>query len=180
MSFDESHVRTALIDDERAIAEVHVGAWKTTYQSIFPPSVMDALSVEQREKFWTEALSKPALKSMTLVACDETDRVVGFASGGAERTGRLGCDGELYAIYLDAAPCWYAVSLVNSKRIGSRPWRYGYWHSILTGNSTKPWAGCRSAIRRSSAAVRRSPKSHTAGTTSGRCYNAPEAKPVWI
>ncbi len=103
MSFEPGSIRHALPTDARAIAEVHVGAWKTTYQSIFPPSVMDALSVDKREKFWAESLSKPVSKSVTLVGCDETGRVVAFASGGPERTGHLGCDGELYAIYLDAA-----------------------------------------------------------------------------
>jgi GNAT superfamily N-acetyltransferase len=36
----------------------------------------------------------------TLVACDAGSNVVGFVSGGKGRTGQLGCDGELYAIYL--------------------------------------------------------------------------------
>ncbi|HLJ47188.1 MAG TPA: GNAT family N-acetyltransferase [Bryobacteraceae bacterium] len=101
MAFDESSVRPAVPGDARAIAEVHVGAWRTTYQSIFPQSVLDALSVETRGAFWKETLLKPVPESVILVGCDEAGRVVGFASGGAERTGQLGCDGELYAIYLD-------------------------------------------------------------------------------
>lgn len=37
---------------------------------------------------------------ITLVGCDACNKVVGFISGGKERTGQLDCDGELYAIYL--------------------------------------------------------------------------------
>ncbi len=36
----------------------------------------------------------------TLVGCDARGSVVAFVSGGKERTGQLGCDGEIYAIYL--------------------------------------------------------------------------------
>jgi len=35
-----------------------------------------------------------------LVACDVDGSIVGFISGGVERTGRLGYEGEVYAIYL--------------------------------------------------------------------------------
>ena len=45
-------------------------------------------------------LTKNEPQLVTLVGCDESESVVGFVCGGAERTGRLGCDGELHAIYL--------------------------------------------------------------------------------
>lgn len=45
-------------------------------------------------------LSEARPDRITLVACSAAGEVVGFASGGAERTGGLPCDGELYAIYL--------------------------------------------------------------------------------
>lgn len=93
-------VRPATIDDARQIAEVHVAGWKTTYRSILPAAVLETVSVEKREAFWKETLSKPGAESITLVGCDTAGQVVGFASGGRERTGRLGRDGELYAIYL--------------------------------------------------------------------------------
>lgn len=38
--------------------------------------------------------------SFTLVACNVDGSIVGFVSGGAERTGRLAYESELYAIYL--------------------------------------------------------------------------------
>jgi GNAT superfamily N-acetyltransferase len=86
--------------DGRRIAEVHVAAWKTTYRTIFPASVLDALSVEKYEASWKQRLLEARPDGITLVACDAAGEILGFASGGAERTGNLDCDGELYAIYL--------------------------------------------------------------------------------
>ena len=100
IAFDESRIRPATVNDARQIAEVHVAAWKTTYQQIFPASVLGALSVDQRETSWKELLSGTRTGLITLVACNPAGEVIGFASGGPERTGSLPCDGELHAIYL--------------------------------------------------------------------------------
>jgi GNAT superfamily N-acetyltransferase len=69
-------------------------------RGIFPEAFLNALSVEQRESPWLDLLVANEPSSITMVACDAGGSVVGFASGGKERTGQLGCDGELYAIYL--------------------------------------------------------------------------------
>lgn len=99
MAFKESDIRRGRVNDARQIAEVHVAAWKTTYHGIFPASVLDALSVEKWETGWKEIIgTQPGV--IMLVACGEAGDVVGFAVGGAERTGNFGCDGELQAIYL--------------------------------------------------------------------------------
>lgn len=95
-----NQIRLARGDDARGIAEVHVASWKTTYRGIFPDSLLDGLSVDQREQQWKGILGSAESNSVTLVACDVPGGVVGFVSGGAERSGKLGCDGELYAIYL--------------------------------------------------------------------------------
>jgi GNAT superfamily N-acetyltransferase len=94
-------IRPASIDDAHAIAEVHVESWQSSYRGIFPDALLDGLRVEQREPFWRDSLATqepPA--AIIMVGCDADGRVVGFISGGKERTGQLGCDGELYAIYL--------------------------------------------------------------------------------
>ena len=93
-------IRPALENDGPGIARVHVESWKTTYAGIFPEAVLTALSVEKRAHFWRGNLAAPKPDSVTLVACDPTGSVVGFVDGGKERTGQLGRDGELYAIYL--------------------------------------------------------------------------------
>jgi GNAT superfamily N-acetyltransferase len=93
-------IRPAMPEDAPAIARVHVESWRTTYRGIFPQGLLDGLSIEDRARSWNDALANPPARFVALVACDETGQVVGFAAGGAERTGRLACDGELHAIYL--------------------------------------------------------------------------------
>lgn len=93
-------IRAAVVGDARGIARVHVESWRTTYRGIFPQGVLDGLSIEDRAELWKKMLAGGAGGLVTLVACDGEGEVVGFASGGAERTGQLGCDGELHAIYL--------------------------------------------------------------------------------
>jgi len=94
-------IRPAVILDSRAIAEVHVESWKSTYRGIFPEALLDGLSVEKRESFWRDSLAAHEPSSaITLVGCDSRGNVVAFISGGKERTGQLGCEGEIYAIYL--------------------------------------------------------------------------------
>jgi GNAT superfamily N-acetyltransferase len=114
--FEETSIRFATVSDARGIAEVHVAAWKTTYQSIFPASVLEALSIEKRETGWREILSRTQT-DFTLVGCDPEGQVVGFASGGAETTGGLGCNGELKAIYLLATVRRQGLGTLLMRRI---------------------------------------------------------------
>jgi GNAT superfamily N-acetyltransferase len=100
MSWRGNNVRLARVDDAPAIAEVHVASWRTTYKGIFSDTLLDSLSVDKREQSWRERLALPEPNSVALVACNVGGSIVGFVSGGAERTGRLGYEGELYAIYL--------------------------------------------------------------------------------
>ncbi len=95
------NIRLAVLQDARAIAEVHVESWKSTYRGIFPDPLLNGLSAEKRESFWRDSLAaREPPSAITIVACDAGGSVVGFISGGKETTGQLGCDGELYAIYL--------------------------------------------------------------------------------
>jgi GNAT superfamily N-acetyltransferase len=100
MSWRGNNVRLARLDGASAIAEVHVASWRTTYKGIFSDTLLDSLSVDKRAQSWRETLSSPEPNSVTLAACNADGGIVGFISGGVERTGRLGCEGELYAIYL--------------------------------------------------------------------------------
>jgi GNAT superfamily N-acetyltransferase len=100
MSWRGNNVRPARVDDARAIAEVHVASWRTTYKGVFPDTLLDSLSIDKREQLWRQTLEAPEPNSVTLVAFNVDGSIVGFISGGAERTGQLAHDGELYAIYL--------------------------------------------------------------------------------
>ncbi len=99
MSWNGS-VRAAVVSDAYSIALIHVDSWKTTYAGLLPDAYLSSLNVESRERFWTEALTTPTVRSLTFLVCDSKQNVLGFVSGGEERTRELGYDGELYAIYL--------------------------------------------------------------------------------
>jgi ribosomal protein S18 acetylase RimI-like enzyme len=92
-------IRRAVVEDARAIAEVHIESYRSTYKGIFPDALLNGLSVDNRENAWRDRLAavEPPL---TLVARVADERIVGFLSGGRERTGKLTRDGEIYAIYL--------------------------------------------------------------------------------
>lgn len=94
-----TQIRLAQQTDIPGIAQVHVDAWRTTYQGLLPADFLAALRYEQREQLWQRVLSQFGATNFVFVAEDQ-NRIVGFASGGPEQSGELGCDGELYAIYL--------------------------------------------------------------------------------
>jgi GNAT superfamily N-acetyltransferase len=93
-------IRQATFDDAAAIARAHVDSWRTTYAHILPPEYLARLSCEQRASLWASQLSDPESNEFAYVADDPAEGLVGFASGGPERTGMTDYTGELLAIYL--------------------------------------------------------------------------------
>jgi GNAT superfamily N-acetyltransferase len=93
-------LRPATIDDARAIAQVHVNCWRTTYRGILPHEVLDGLSYDEREEHWRDWFGGKHGQKFTFVAVDPADQIVGFASAGLERTGNPIYHGEIYAIYV--------------------------------------------------------------------------------
>ena len=90
-------IRKAELKDAVGIAKVHVDGWRTTYKGIVPDTYLDNLSYENREQMWMSGIEQDNV----YIAEDEDGRIVGFASGGKERTGKYDrYVGELYAIYL--------------------------------------------------------------------------------
>jgi len=90
-------IRKALPVDAKGIAKVHVDSWRTTYKHIFPEDYLQSLSYESREKLWDSVIPN----GYVYVAENSQGDIVGFSSGGKERTGDYpGYEGELYAIYL--------------------------------------------------------------------------------
>jgi GNAT superfamily N-acetyltransferase len=93
-------IREATIADVAAIARVHVESWRTTYKGLLPDDYLASLTYAQREPLWREILSKPVGHSLNYVAEDNPGEIIGFASGGPERSGDPVYSGEVYAIYL--------------------------------------------------------------------------------
>ncbi|BAZ06174.1 GNAT family N-acetyltransferase [Calothrix sp. NIES-3974] len=94
-------VREATHNDIPAIAKVHVDTWRTTYRGIVPDEHLANLSYERRGNRWHEILNHNRENGyFTYVAEDESGEIIGFASGGEERTGDPVYQGELTAIYI--------------------------------------------------------------------------------
>ncbi len=93
----EVFIRKAELQDVAGIAKVHVDSWRTTYKGIVPDTFLASLSYGNREKIWASGIEQ----NNVYIAEDDTGQIVGFASGGKERTGKYEAYvGELYAIYL--------------------------------------------------------------------------------
>ena len=94
-------IRAATTSDAAPIARVHVASWLSTYRGLLPDDFLESLSETNYTERWRRVISEGA--SRVFVAEDGAE-VVGFASGGRERAGERGYEGELYAIYvLDSA-----------------------------------------------------------------------------
>ena len=94
------HIRDANVPDATAIAKVHVDSWRTTYTGLVPDDYLSQLSSEQREQTWRDILSTHGAAEFLFVAEAQAGNVIGFTSGGPERSGNTVYKGELYAIYL--------------------------------------------------------------------------------
>ena len=93
-------IREASVPDAAAIAKVHVDSWRTTYTGVVPDDFLAQLSYEQRVRTWRDVLSTHGVTEFVFVAEAEASNIVGFASGGPDRSGNTDYKGELYAIYL--------------------------------------------------------------------------------
>ena len=91
-------IRVAVSGDAMEIARCHIVAWRDTYRPIIAEEYLNNLSLEEHTKKWFANLQQP--QCHTFIA--ETDRreLIGFISGGLERTGRADYRGEIYAIYI--------------------------------------------------------------------------------
>ena len=93
-------IRHATAGDTRAIAEVHIASWKTSYRGLVPDFALDRLNVDSCQAGWDERFRDMKPPRCCFVSLDDEDRITGFASAGPPQTDDLGVDGELYAIYL--------------------------------------------------------------------------------
>jgi ribosomal protein S18 acetylase RimI-like enzyme len=95
-------VRRAGVQDAAAIALVNVRSWQAAYRGLVSDSVLDALSVEEREVRWRERLERDEGTSFTLVA-EHDAAVAGFCTvsvpSGDDDAGEL--TAEVGAIYVE-------------------------------------------------------------------------------
>jgi len=94
-------VRDGSPEDAHAIAKVHVAAWRWAYRGQLPDSLLDGLSVDDREAMWAAWFLRPEERGAMVVAFDDGRSVVGFANSGPSRDeGARQETGELRALYV--------------------------------------------------------------------------------
>jgi ribosomal protein S18 acetylase RimI-like enzyme len=88
--------------DCREIAEVHVLSWQHAYRGLIADATLDALSVDQREALWREALDRQ--QPQLLVARNDAGALTGFIAFGRSRDADASADGaEVWALYVAPA-----------------------------------------------------------------------------
>lgn len=98
-------IRRARESDARSIAHVHVATWRVAYRAQIPSEVLDSLSVDTREAFWSDELRALAPDRRPWLAI-AGNGVAGFVSAGRSRDGDAQpTTGEIYAIYV-LPDCW--------------------------------------------------------------------------
>jgi len=95
-------IRSATPVDARAIATIHVEAWRAAYRGIVPDEYLDSLSIHRRESAWRQNL----LADTSTWVAQESDAIVGWISVGPSRDTDAGTSaGEIWAVYV-APGCW--------------------------------------------------------------------------
>lgn len=92
------NIRFAQEDDSHNIATIHVISWQKIYRGHIPASVLDQLSVNEREEKWRHLIKN----NVKILVIEKNDEIVGFASLCPSRdadTHPQTC-GEISAIYL--------------------------------------------------------------------------------
>ncbi len=95
-------IRAATPTDAVAIATVNVQSWRVAYRGQLPDDVLDGLSIDDRTRFWSEALTTRPPRTCISVAV-RAGAVVGFAATGPPLVPVDRTDpslGDLYALYL--------------------------------------------------------------------------------
>lgn len=102
----------ATLEDVRAVAEIHVQAWRAAYAHILSGDYLASLSVEQREAMWRRTVESG---QPDLLVAKENEAVIGWVSFGACRDKDApASQAEVWAIYV-APSIW-------SKGVGRQLW----------------------------------------------------------
>ena len=107
------NIRLAKTADAEQIATCHVLSWQKIYRGHIPDSVLDSLSVKEREQKWHDLLNN----NVKVLVIERDNQIIGFASLCPSRdkdTEPKNC-GEISAIYLNP----------NAWRQGLEGYRFG-------------------------------------------------------
>jgi GNAT superfamily N-acetyltransferase len=113
MAHPAAAIRLGVPADAAGIAQAHVDSWQATYPGIVPQPILDRLSIERREAYWRETITR-SLDDATdagervwvAAAPAPGGRILGFAATGPGRDDDVPPGtGEVNAIYL-APDAW--------------------------------------------------------------------------
>ncbi len=108
MAHPAAEIRLGVPADALGIALAHVASWQATYPGIVPQPILDRLSIERREAYWRETITR-SLDDATdtgervwvAEAPAPDGRILGFAATGPARDDDVDPGtGEVNAIYL--------------------------------------------------------------------------------
>jgi ribosomal protein S18 acetylase RimI-like enzyme len=89
-------IRRAEPKDAKAIAEVHLQAWRGSYSGIIPHRALGAMIARRGSDWWANAVRRAA----TILVIDVGGIVAGYATLGRNRSRDLPQQGEVYELYL--------------------------------------------------------------------------------
>ncbi|GGF16275.1 N-acetyltransferase [Halobacillus andaensis] len=95
-----AQLRVAKFEDAEQIANIHIQSWKSTYKDLIDEQDLSNITLENRVALWETILKSPINGQIAYVIENDDGQVVGFVSGGKERTKKYSYDGEIYAIYM--------------------------------------------------------------------------------
>ena len=80
---------------------MHVAVWQAAYRGLLPDALLDGLSVDRRERMWSETLRAYADTHPVVVAEDAAIGICGFGNGGSPRGDPVpGYTGEFKTLYV--------------------------------------------------------------------------------
>lgn len=92
-------VRDARVGDAGRIAEIHVRAWQRAYARLIPESVLNGLSIPDREVFWQLRLRSG---DVAVLVSETGGNVTGWIAFGRSRDEDAGESvAEVYGLYVD-------------------------------------------------------------------------------
>ncbi len=93
-------IRAARANDAMAIAQVHVAAWHAALDAYVPTLMRESVELGRYRAMWESLLGPHADSHATLVATDNDDTLVGFATAGRRTASIPGFDCELHTLYV--------------------------------------------------------------------------------
>lgn len=111
-------IRQARVDDDVALARLHVASWRAAYRGLVPSTFLDSLKEEPRRLKWRTFIEKQDSELPQVFVALKEDAIRGFVRVGRARESDLDKSlwGEIEALYVHP-DCWgsgYGKSLLNT------------------------------------------------------------------